>query len=343
MQSKQMTNAIFDSGNYTEKFEQDIVEAEKIFGSGIRLSPIGPWMNLGYHKATKRGLQMQIIPMRDWKNTIEVERRCAEEDSERHWSINGPVLSFCIERIIAEGYNDGGKDKGSFGSGGKGMTEIYYFEDDKDIANIVKEYLGQKGYRVSIFSTLAEARDAMEKHRPGLVLVDWNMPDGEGRALCQWIRSKWKEIPIIFLTVRNDTCDVVLGFRSGADDYVVKPFELEILYSRIRALLRRSQNPSGQSLTCGCISIDPNRMMVFSEEEEIAVSQAEYQLLLLLMMNKGRTVTRERLLEEIWDSNGNYVNDNTLTVTIKRLREKLRQPSCLKTIRSFGYRMEDEV
>lgn len=221
------------------------------------------------------------------------------------------------------------------------MTEIYYIEDDKNIANIVKEYLEQQSYTVSIFPTIEEARYAIEHRVPALVLVDWNMPDGEGNTLCQWIRSKWKELPIIFLTVRNDTCDVVSGFNSGADDYVVKPFELEILYSRIMALLRRSKNVSGQYLTCGGLSVDQTRMTVSIQDEEIGVSQTEYQLLLILMTNKGKTVTRERLLEQIWDSSGNYVNDNTLTVTIKRLREKLHLSSCLKTIRSFGYRMED--
>ena len=223
------------------------------------------------------------------------------------------------------------------------MTEIYYIEDDKNIADIVKKYLEQKDYQVVVFSTLKGARSALEKNIPRLILVDWNMPDGEGITLCKWIRSKWKELPIIFLTVRNDTYDVVSGFKSGADDYIVKPFELEILHSRILALLRRTENVSGQYLTCGSISIDKNRMIVFLEDKEIGVSQAEYQLLLLLMTDKGKTITRERLLEQIWDSNGNYVNDNTLTVTMKRLREKLQQPSCLKTIRSFGYRMEEDI
>lgn len=223
------------------------------------------------------------------------------------------------------------------------MIEVYYIEDDRDIAMIVKEYLEQKGYSVSVFETLDSGKKAFEYHVPSIALIDWNMPDGDGDTFCRWIRSRWKELPIIFLTVRNDTCDIVSGFENGADDYVIKPFELEVLYSRISALLRRTGNVSGQYLSCGSISIDKSRMMVFYGEEEIAVSQTEYQLLMLLMINKGKTVTRERLLEQIWDSNGNYVNNNTLTVTIKRLREKLHHPSCLKTIRSFGYRMEDEV
>ena len=223
------------------------------------------------------------------------------------------------------------------------MIEIYYIEDDENIATAVKAYLSPKGYAVSIFGTLESGKKALEHHIPSLALIDWNMPDGEGNSFCRWIRSSWKELPVIFLTVRDDTCDIISGFRYGADDYVTKPFELEVLYSRIYALLRRSGNVQNQYLSCGSISIDKNKTIVFCGEEEITVSQAEYQLLQFLMENKGKTVTRERLLTQIWDNNGNYVNDNTLTVAMKRLREKLHHPSCLKTIRSFGYRMEDEI
>jgi DNA-binding response OmpR family regulator len=223
------------------------------------------------------------------------------------------------------------------------MIDVYYIEDDNNIAQIVKEYLDKRGFKVSLYSTIESAKEAIQSHMPGLVLVDWNMPDGEGYTLCQWIRSQCDMTPIIFLTVRNDTRDIVFGFNKGADDYVVKPFELEVLYSRICALLRRTENVTNRQLSCDMITIDQSRMMVFYKQKEIAVSQMEYQLLLILMLNKGKTVTRERLMEEIWECNGNYVNDNTLTVTMKRLREKLHQPSCLKTIRSFGYRMEDTI
>lgn len=223
------------------------------------------------------------------------------------------------------------------------MIEVYYIEDDENIAQAVKMYLEERQYAVSVFPAIAAAKEALQNYVPGIILLDWNMPDGQGDVFCRWIRSKWMEIPIIFLTVRNDTSDIVSSFRNGADDYVVKPFELEVLYSRIQALLRRAGNVSKQHLSCGDISLDQNRMTVACRGEEVNVSQAEYQLLLLLMVNKGKTVTRERLLEQIWDNNGNYVNDNTLTVTMKRLREKLNQPACLKTIRSFGYRLEDTI
>lgn len=221
------------------------------------------------------------------------------------------------------------------------MTEIYYVEDDEAIAAAVKEYLARKGYSVCAFGTLEGAKKAFERQVPGLALIDWNMPDGEGDAFCKWLRSRWAKLPVIFLTVRNDARDIISGLEGGADDYVTKPFELEVLHSRIRALLRRSGNVQGQYLSCGPVSIDRDRLAVYCGGEEIAVSQAEYQLLWLLLSNKGKTVTRERLLAQIWDNNGNYVNDNTLTVTMKRLREKLHNPPCLRTVRSFGYRMEE--
>lgn len=221
------------------------------------------------------------------------------------------------------------------------MIEIYYIEDDQNIAEVVKDYLEQKGYQVFVFTTIAGAKEALGKHVPALVLVDWNMPDGQGDTLCRFIRSSWNELPVIFITVRDDSRDVVFGFQSGADDYVVKPFELDVLYSRIYALLRRTGNVSEQYLSCDSISLDQSRMRVLCDGEEISLSQMEYQLLLLLLKNKGKTITRDRLLQSIWDNNGSFVNDNTLTVTMKRLREKLHSPSCLKTIRSFGYRMED--
>lgn len=223
------------------------------------------------------------------------------------------------------------------------MVDLYYMEDDPNIAGALKEYLERKNFRVTICATLATARQALEAHVPTLVLLDWNMPDGHGDGLCRWIRSRWKDLPIIFLTVRGDSADIVSGFQNGADDYVVKPFALDVLHSRILALLRRSGNAAEQYLSCDGIRMDLNRRAVFRHSEEIDLSAAEYELLLYLMRNKGKTVTREKILAQVWDVNGNYVNNNTLTVTIKRLRDKLSQPPCLKTVRSVGYRLEDTI
>ena len=224
------------------------------------------------------------------------------------------------------------------------MTTIYYVEDDRDIAENVKTYLQIRQMEVHLFYSIADAKQALLRKCPDLLLLDRNMPDGNGDELCKWIRRLWgNQLPILYLTVRGETADIVQGFQDGADDYVVKPFELEVLYSRILALLRRSGQTKETRLFCDHLSLDTDKMSVFWEQEEILLSQPEYQLLLLLMKNKGKTVTRRQLLEQVWDSNGNYVNDNTLTVTMKRLREKLHNPTCLKTIRSFGYRMEESI
>ena len=221
--------------------------------------------------------------------------------------------------------------------------EIFYIEDDVSIAQAVKEYFEQLNYKITVFPMIEEAKKKMLKFTPAIVLIDWNMPDGQGDDLCRWIRAKWEDLPIIFLTARSDNHYVVSGFQNGADDYVVKPFSLEILHSRILAILRRSMKKEEHRLFCDEITLDKEKLSVFYKQEEVILSSPEFQLLLTLIENKGKTITRKQLLEQIWDNTGNYVNDNTLTVTMKRLREKLHNPTCLKTIRSFGYRMEDTI
>jgi DNA-binding response OmpR family regulator len=221
------------------------------------------------------------------------------------------------------------------------MIKLYYVEDDYVIASAVQKYLKNKGYHVIIFETIEQTKRALQTELPSLVLIDWNLTDGSGYNLCKWIRETWKELPIIFLTVKGDSKDIVQGFQGGADDYLIKPFDLEVLFARICAILRRTGNIAENYVTCGEISIDKTKLKVFISNEEIVLSQMEYQLLKLLVENKGCILTRTSLLELIWDANGNYVNDNTLTVTMKRLREKLHNPTYLKTVRSFGYRMED--
>lgn len=223
------------------------------------------------------------------------------------------------------------------------MQSIYYIEDDTGIAYGVQAYLQSKGFNVIILDSVEKAKQQIEKRFPSLILVDWNLPDGSGDKLCRWIRKKQKKLPVIFLTVKNDTKDIVQGFQIGADDYITKPFELEILYSRICALLRRFGDGQEERLMCGTITVDTDRLEVFAGSEKVNLSSTEYQLLVLLMKNKNHTLTRQRLLEMLWDSNGSFVNDNTLTVTVKRLREKLHYPACIKTVRSFGYRMEDDA
>ena len=221
------------------------------------------------------------------------------------------------------------------------MIEVYYAEDDETIGQSVKEYLEQQDCKVGVFDRIADVKKALIGHLPTIVLLDWNMPDGNTRSSVLWIRGRWKTLPVIYLTVRDDSHDIVAGFQNGADDYVVKPFNLDVLYSRILALLRRAEGVTNTKLFCDDLMLDKEKTAVYDGQKEIAVSQPEYQVLLILMENKGKTITRNQLLEQVWDRSGNYVNDNTLTVAMKRLREKLNHPACLKTIRSFGYRMED--
>lgn len=187
------------------------------------------------------------------------------------------------------------------------MTNIWYVEDDGQIACMVKEYLEERDCQVMVYDRAEAVREAFEAAKiPDLLILDWNIPGGSGMELCRWIRARWRELPVIFLTVRGDTRDIVNGLGGGADDYMTKPFELEVLYSRILALLRRTGGSQGHTLVCGEIRLDRSRMEVWSGGRKVPVSQTEYQILLLLMENIGRTVTRQSLLEQVWDSNGSY-------------------------------------
>ena len=215
-------------------------------------------------------------------------------------------------------------------------------EDELDLAEALTAFLEKNQYTVDAVHDGATALDYAGTGDYDAIILDIMMPGMDGLEMCKRIRET-NNIPIIMLSARSTDLDKILGLGTGADDYVVKPFELEILHSRILALLRRTGNVAEQYLSCDGILIDQNRHAVFCHSEEILLSTAEYQLLLYLMKNKGKTVAREKILEQIWDVNGSYVNNNTLTVTMKRLRDKLYQPKCLKTVRSVGYRMEDTI
>lgn len=218
---------------------------------------------------------------------------------------------------------------------------ILLLEDDTAIAAALETFLTEKGCRVTCCASLSRARSLLETALPDVAVLDWNLPDGEGTDLCQELRQRWPRLPLLLLTVRSDTPDILAGFDRGADDYVTKPFDREVLYARLLALWRRNRSDTGETLCCGDIRLDPSRQAVTRQGEPVALAPLEYQLLYLLLQNKGRTMTRQQLLNALWDRNGHFVNDNTLTVTMKRLREKLGRPACLKTVRSFGYRLEE--
>lgn len=219
------------------------------------------------------------------------------------------------------------------------MAKILLLEDDDTIAFGIKASLEKKKHVVCCYSTITEAKKKFDKDID-LILLDLNLPDGIGYEFCKYVKNI-RDTPVIFLTVRDDEKDIVQGLDMGADDYVVKPFLLSVLQSRINAVLRRTQYNTTSTLTCENIKLNKDEVKVYLDNIEIPLTAGEYKLLLSLMENKNKALTRAKLLEMLWDIDGNFVNDNTLTVTIKRLREKLKNPSCIKTLRGIGYRMED--
>ena len=221
------------------------------------------------------------------------------------------------------------------------MAKIFLVEDDKGIVENLKEFLSSEGFRVEAVSGQSEALKRLESETFDLVLLDISLSEGNGFAVCSYVKQNM-DIPVIFLTASGDEYSVVSGLDMGADDYISKPFRPRELVSRINSVLRRAGKVQSV-LESGGVSIDTTKAVVTKEGEEIYLSALEYRILLVLFNNKGMILTRERLLEEIWDGAGEFVNDNTLTVYIKRLREKIEanpaQPEIIRTVRGMGYKV----
>ena len=220
---------------------------------------------------------------------------------------------------------------------------ILFVEDDPVISTGLIYSLKQEGYTVYYCKNFSEALTIIDKNSFDLALLDLSLPDGSGYELCKKIKVKDIEIPVIFLTALDDEVNVVMGLDMGADDYISKPFRLRELLSRIKSVLRRCKSgESANAVIClGDISINTTQAKVFKAEEEIMLTAMEYRLLLLLAGRPGQVIARSKLLEDMWDFAGDYVNDNTLTVYIKRLREKVEDdpgnPKIIKTVRGLGY------
>lgn len=226
------------------------------------------------------------------------------------------------------------------------MTKILLVEDDGQIASYLGELLRAEGFDTQIAGSKKEAGECLLAQAIfDLVLLDVSLPDGNGFSICAEIKREY-EIPVIFLTASGDEYSVVAGLDMGADDYIAKPFRPRELISRIRSVLRRCKKEQ-RILSCGDLRVNVSSATVTKGEKELFLSALEYRLLLLLLQNKGQILTRNQLLEEIWDASGEYVNDNTLSVYMKRLREKIEEnpqsPRLLHTIRGIGYRMEDRA
>lgn len=217
---------------------------------------------------------------------------------------------------------------------------IFYIEDDENIASSVKDFLETEGFNVQTFKGDEQLDLELAEKKPDLLLLDWNLPLRSGVSICRHIRETDSSLPIIMLTVRDNPDDIVEGLQSGADDYITKPLTLKVLLSRIQALLRRTL-PDVEALSFGDITISENTGRVFVKNQEISLTPIEYRLLTLFARNRGRIVTRDIIRDVIWEMSSDTISDNTITVAIRRLRSKLGSENYIKTIRSFGYRLED--
>ena len=221
------------------------------------------------------------------------------------------------------------------------MTRILLVEDDGAIVRMLSEYLNGEGFLTATAATEAAAKAALADAPFDLALLDVSLARGSGFAVCA--AAKERGIPVIFLTASGDENSVVRGLDMGADDYITKPFRPRELVSRIKSVLRRTGAEPVISIGNG-ITVDPDRGIVQRDGEPIKLSALEFRLLTVFLNHRGKLLTRAKLLEDIWDIAGDFVNDNTLTVYIKRLREKLgdhgSEPQIIKTVRGPGYRMD---
>ncbi|WP_058764285.1 MULTISPECIES: response regulator transcription factor [Exiguobacterium] len=223
---------------------------------------------------------------------------------------------------------------------------ILIVEDDRTIASGLQYSLEQEQFTTTLCQNVADATKLIEQqlHTIDLCLFDLSLPDGSGYDLCRLVKQK-QDIPVIFLTAFDDEVNVVMGLDMGADDYITKPFRVRELISRIHSVLRRyNKQASSPILTIGSVEINTQDAKVTKDGSEILLTALEYRLLLIFGRHTGQVLSRAQLLDQIWDMGGDFVNDNTLTVYIKRLREKLeddpQRPTLIKTVRGIGYKVE---
>ena len=222
--------------------------------------------------------------------------------------------------------------------------KLLIVEDDKTIAMGLEYSLEQEGYSVLVCHDVASGKKAFLEHTFDLCLFDLTLPDGSGYELCKHARERW-DTPVIILTACDEEVNVVMGLELGADDYITKPFRVRELTARIKTVLRRYQkdNSTKHIIELDTVRINTLDAKVYKNGQEIYLTALEYRLLLTFANNEGQVLSRNQLLEGIWDIAGDFVNDNTLTVYIKRLRDKLEEdpqnPTIIKTVRGLGYKV----
>lgn len=220
------------------------------------------------------------------------------------------------------------------------MSKILLVEDNETIILGLEYLLKEENFDINVANNKKETISKIEKEKFDLVLLDVMLPDGNGFEIGKYIKKNF-ETPIIFLTAKDEEKDVVYGLELGADDYIIKPFRNRELISRIKNVLKRNQKSN--TLISKNIKIDTKLGKVYNRDNEIILTKLEYKILLNLFINQNKLVTREEILSDIWDIAGNFVNDNTLTVYIKRIREKIgdKEGKVIQTVRGLGYRVEE--
>lgn len=228
--------------------------------------------------------------------------------------------------------------------------KMMLLEDDRGLIDGLTYALSKEGYEVVVTQTIAEALKTLAAQQFEMLLLDVTLPDGTGFDLCKDIRESGNRVPIIFLTASDQELSVIRGLDSGGDDYITKPFKIGELQSRIRALLRRAEqrglvSSEAEPIVSGDIHVDLVNHQVLRSGEPLNLTAAEYRLLVLFLRHAGQVLTRQKILEALWDHAGDFVDDNTLSVYVRRLREKVElnpsKPERLVTVRGFGYQWQE--
>lgn len=219
------------------------------------------------------------------------------------------------------------------------MKKILLVEDNEIIIKGLKYSLEQEDFEVTPAKSVFEAKQLLNENKYNLIILDVMLPDGNGFELCKFIKEKEKT-PVIFLTAKDEEQDVVNGLELEAEDYIIKPFRTRELILRINNILKRYEKTENKRIQAKNVVVDVDASRVFVNGQEIEFTALEYKILLLLLLNIGKTVTRDSILDKIWDVAGNFVNDNTLTVYVKRIRAKLGKEDIIKTVKGIGYRID---
>jgi len=228
------------------------------------------------------------------------------------------------------------------------MKRIFFVEDDLSLIRGLSFAIKKQGYEITIARTSLEAETLLLNVKYDLVILDVSLPDGSGYDLCKKIR-KTSKIPIMFLTAADEETDIIMGLDIGADDYITKPFKLAVFLSRINALLRRSDNfnQTDSELKSNDIKVELLKRDVYKNGKQIDLTASEYKLLCLFMENPNIVLSAEQILGKLWDCNQNYIDSNTLTVYIRRLRTKIEndpgQPQKIVTVRGMGYKWNSKM